>query len=252
MDPSDKNHIIDLINTGEPVAIWGSISGGIDPALTALSGIKSDGNGIIDTVYTATLKGRTGGIYQNIPNTFSIYQPASNITITGNPSVVYQVYDSPALVLDTSGGRQLMFWDPPELAQNIIGGPFRNWASMSADEILGSPYPWVLTSRTMNGMLADSFKPYCGYTDPLNPVSIHAWRLSDGTYRLLAADTEEGINHTADRMNRTVWCMPGDWMEGRIGFYSHDRSAQQYMVTDGRFHIILDHGEMKLFSIQVK
>jgi hypothetical protein len=252
MEQNAMNNLIDLVRTGEPVAIWGCTSGGIDPGLLAQSGIKTSGKGRTDTVYKATYPASNDEIYRDIPNEFSIYQPMSETRISGDASVIYQVNNSPTLILDESNGRNLMFWDPPELAHNMVGEQFWNWDPMSTDAILGSIYPWVLTARILNQMLMESGKPYLNNIDPMNPVSIHSWKLADGTYQLLASDTEEGINHSEERMAKVDWRLPGNWTENKTIFYSHDRSPQQYIVPKPKFPILLDHGEIKLYSIRVK
>ena len=82
MSDQGKKTVENLIRSGEPLAIWGSIAGGIDPELLEILGIHSSAKWNNDTAYIATLRHKTGGIYEDIPNTFPVYNLYNNKSLS--------------------------------------------------------------------------------------------------------------------------------------------------------------------------
>ncbi len=251
MAQKETETVKNMISFGEPVAIWGSIAGGIDPEILEILGVESNAKWIKDTAYIATLHHKTGGIYEGIPNTFPIYHLFNkNFTFDKNVEVIYQIHKSPGLMW--AKNRNVVLWNPPEHAQNLIKGGFYEYLGYSNDEILGSVYPWLLSAKTINEMMKKNGHPYAQNMNPLKPVSILSWTTNDGKYKLLAGELEEGLNHYADHNASVTWCIPKAWIKGKVSYFSPGGTNRGYFNTSGEYQINLDHSEVVFYNIIIK
>ncbi len=252
MAAEETKAVKSLINSGKPVAIWGSIAGGVDPDILESLGVHSTARWNNDTAYIATLNHKTGSIFEGIPNTFPVYNLYNDkkITVDGDVEVLYQIHKSPALMWMKD--RKVVLWNPAEHAQNLMKGSFYEYLGYSNDEILGSVNSWLLSAKTLNEMMKKNGKPYAKNIDPLKPVSILSWTTNDGKYKLLAGELEEGLNHKADHNASVTWCIPQDWIKGKVSFFSPEGTNRGYFNTTGEYKINLEHSEVKFFDIVIK
>ena len=248
MGEEETKIIVDLIESGKPVSILGSVAGGVDQDILKVTGVESGGEWIDDTAYIADLHGKTGGIYKDIPNTFPLYHPNGGwFSVDEEVDVTYEVFGVPGLMRNHSGNKNVLLWDAPEHS-HILG---MTWG-ISTDKILGSVYPWLLGARTMQQMLKESGSPHAVDMDPLKPVSTLFWQTKSGKYRLLAGEVEEGICHTADRTTSVEWHIPEAWIKDKVSYFSPANSLRGYFNTSGIYGITLDHGEVNLYDIEIK
>ena len=252
MAAEEKQAVINLINSGNPVAIWGSIAGGVDPDILEMLGIHATAKWNNDTACIATLNHKTGGIYEGVPNTFPVYNLFNNrkFEVDSNVEVLYQIHKSPALMWMKN--RKVVLWNPAEHAQNLIKGGFYEYLGYSNDEILGSVYPWLLSAKTLNLMMKESGHPYAKNILPLKPVSILSWTTMDGKDMLLAGELEEGLDHHADHHASITWCVPKEWIKNKVSFFSPGGTLRGYFNTNGEYQINLDHSEVSFYNIIIK
>ena len=164
--------------------------------------------------------------------------------------VLYQIHKSPSLMWTKN--RNVVLWNPPEHAQNLIKGGFYEYLGYANDEILGSVYPWLLSAKTINEMMKKSGHPYAKNIDPLKPISILSWTDKDGKYRLLTGELEEGLNHNADHNASVTWCIPKEWIKDKVSYFSPEGTQRGYFNTSGEYQINLDHSEVNFYNIQIK
>ncbi len=248
MSKKNTGIVLDVIDSGQPLVITGSIAGGIDAEILKNAGVHSYGKWAGEITYIGDLGGKTGGIYTDVPNTFPVYHFSnSDFSVDDDVDVLYQVFGSPALMYNNSNNKELLLWDVPEHS-NIID---LTW-SISTDKVMGSVYPWLLGARQMQQMLKKSESPYAVDMKPLKPISTLFWQTNDGTYKLLAGEVEEGICHTPDRTTSVEWNIPEAWIKDKVSFFSPGDSQRGYFNTTGKYKITLDQGEVNLYEIKLK
>lgn len=202
----EKEDVIGILRSEKPTAVFGSPVNGIDPDILNLFGISSIQENRDAIKYIGITSGQTDGIFNKIPNTFPIYQPYSSNKSLTDVEVVYSVDGSPCLTVNHEAGKQLIFWDPPELLVNL---PDMKNTGFPLDEILGSPIPFVLTARLFNKVMKENGTINADEIRQYYPVNYTCWKLKDGTYKVLAGNLEEGINHTADHSVKIVLDIKG-------------------------------------------
>jgi len=252
MGESEKKSVENLINSGNPVAIWGSIAGGVDTDILEMLGVHSIAEWNNDTACIATLNHKTGGIFEDIPNTFPVYNlfNTKKFTVDDNVEIMYQIHKTPALMW--AKNRKVILWNPAEHAQNLIKGGFYEYLGYANDEILGSVYPWYLNAKMIHAMMKESGHSSAKNLIPLKPVSILSWTSNDGKDMLLAGELEEGLDHHADHHASVTWCVPKEWMTNKVSFFSPEGTNRGYFNTKGEYDIHLDHSEVKFYDIIIK
>lgn len=245
---NEKDAIINLMNSGKPVAVFGSPVGGIDPEIADILGISSKSKDVKQIRYIGYLNYRTRGIFEELQNTFPIYQPFSMNIFGKETEVIYSVDGSPCLGFNSSGNKQILFWDPPELKVNVHDGYSKN--GTSTDELIGSPVPWVLTARVLNLMLKNSGMVYTEKINLNSPVYFSAWQKADGSYQVLAGDLEEGINHTGYQPQEIFFVFPDKWSQNKICSIAELWEKSRQVTGDHKISVMLDQGESRLFSIK--
>jgi hypothetical protein len=203
--PAETAYTAKLIRQGQPIAIFGSPAGGIDPELAQLGGLSaSDGPGEEQPkVRSATLASGAGTLARNIPEVFGTYHRRSDNTTSGGARMLYSVEGSPALALNTTAGKKVVMWDPPDLMpkENV---PLRdNWG--------GSGAAYALTAGALNYLLSTSGALHAKSIDLDQTMNITAWRLRDGTIRIMAANLEEGLRDDADMSRHATMVLPESW-----------------------------------------
>ncbi len=248
MDKNQTTLVRDMIRSGKPVVILGSIAGGVDTEILEDLGVHAKARWISDTAFIGDLGGKTGALYMDIPNTFPLYHPYDNdFSLDNGSEVIYQVLETPALIWNRKGGKNTLLWDAPEHSQ-ILG---ITWG-ISTDKIMGSVYPWLLGARAIQQLLKGSGHPYATGMDPLRPVAVLFWQTTDGNWKLLAGEVEEGICHTADRTTSVTWCVPKDWIKNKVSFFSPEGTLRGYFNTTGEYKITLDQSEVNIYDITIK
>ena len=212
--PSEKQVVLDLIQSGEPLAIWGSPAGGIDPEIAAEAGLGSDDAMPAGLQKDACLETVDRELGEGMPMDFKIYHLLSRNRATGDAEVLYSVSGSPALTLR----KNVLVWDPGEYNENV---GCHQQPVPPIPEIVGSPYAYALVARAMRRLLCSRGR-LAPFSEELRfPVTVGAWRHSDGSLRVLLCDTEEGFDHSAEISRRLAlhWPdrFPGSIFDARSG-----------------------------------
>ena len=223
LSPAEKKVVIDKIQAGEPVAIWGSTAGGIDPEIGALAGLISTGTTDVKVPWRTAKRG-SSALTEAIPAEFPIFQQCSQNQAAQNAEVLYTVKDSPALLLNRTGGKKVQVWDPCEFD-------------------LGNIYPYALVARGLTQILADAHSLSATCDSIIRPVTLHAWSLEDGSIEIMAADTEEGIDHSAETARGVTLTLPKSWS----ATFKELRRNDAIQAVDGKLRIELRKSEDRLF-----
>lgn len=200
---------------GKPLAIFGSLSGGIDPGIAKLAGVSGgSANPGRGREATAVLGADIGGLAAGIPGSFPLYQPALADEAAPGTESVYSVHGSPALTLRTQGPGKVIFWDPADLNYEA----FPDWLDEPMIARMGSVYPFVLAARTIAGLLKGTGSPYIEDIDATTPATVLAWRGSQGAFNVLSADLEEGLSDAARTPYVLRLQLPAAWSDGRLSW----------------------------------
>ncbi len=202
LSPKLANYLTQRIKKGEPLAIFASPAGGVDSAIARLAGIESQDQQVGSACLEAHRGQLPAPLGEGIPEQFALYHNWTRNTASSDATVFYTVKHSPALILNRSGGRNLLFWDPPESKEQ--------WNLCLRDE-LGSEYPYVLAARGIHRLLEGTGSPYLQHVPVDQPVAISAWKLNDGRYRILAANLEEGLSNSGDLRRQVTLSLPRTW-----------------------------------------
>lgn len=207
--PSEKQAVLDLMRSGEPLAIWGSPAGGIDPDIAAEAGLVSDDVAPGTLQKTARLETVGADLSEGMPMEFKIFHLLSRNRAVGGAEALYSVAGSPALTLRGN----VLVWDPGEYNENV---GCHEQPVLPITEIVGSPYPYALVARAMQRLLRSKNR-VVGISEDLRfPVTVGVWHLADGGIRILACDTEEGFDHSDETCRGLSLEWPANWpMEAR-------------------------------------
>ena len=239
LQPTEKKAVIDLIQSGQPIAIWGSPAGGIDPEISALAGLTPKTDKDVSSHnkvhrLNANLIASNSALSEGIPAKFHLFQQSSANQATQGTEVIYEVNGSPALLLNLTGGKHLQVWDPCDF------GP----GGVALDVSIGSIYPYTLTARSLMTLLDKTQHLTANCESVTRPVTLHAWQLNDGSIRILAADTEEGLDHSAEMARSVTLTLPPSWPLS----FTEIRKNSTVKAVDGKLRIELKKSEDRLFQ----
>jgi len=210
LKPQHTAYLAKLINSGQPIAIFGSPAGGVGPELARLGGLTSimgpDGNQAIPAqagIHMAKLTDATESLAQHVPASFRAYYRLEGNQAESGARSIYEVDGSPVLTLNTSDGRRVVMWDPADVM-------FKENASL-AEDWGGSGAAYALVAGALNSLLAGIGALHAEQIDLDQTLNVTAWRESDGGVRILAGNLEEGLRDDADMSRHTVLVLPHDW-----------------------------------------
>jgi hypothetical protein len=238
--PSEKQAVLDLIRRGEPLAIWGSPSGGIDPDIAAEAGLVSDDGSVGALQKVARLETADPEFGEAIPKEFKIFHLHSRNRAVGGAEVLYSVGGSPALTLRGN----VLVWDPGEYNENV---GCHQQPVPPISEIVGSPYSYALVARALRGLLRSKRCMVPGSEELHFPLTVGAWRLVDGSIRVLVGDTEEGFDHSG-KTDRSLFL---EWASNHAADLRDIRSGQSFRRGGSRFVVAIDSSTERdrLFSM---
>jgi hypothetical protein len=247
LNQTEKENLNKMLESGKPLMVIGSPAGGLDKDIASVIGVSSKDTAIISTNYIGTLNYQTEGIYTSLPNTFPIFQPFTKNKFSEGVKTIYSVSNSPCLGYNQLKGKQLIFWDAPEISNNLSEESVSYKGSL--DQILGSPVPYVLTARLINEVMKNSGFAHVDEIEQNHPVNLEMWQLNDGSYKIMAGNMEEGINHTADQTVNTVVNLPAKLGKGQSIQVQEQWNRTKSITANQKLRIHLDQGQTKLFFI---
>jgi hypothetical protein len=242
LQSEERNQLLQMIRDGQPVAIFGSPAGGLDPEIASEIGIETNTEAIDTTVEykTAKLGELRNELTEQIPDSFSVTHLFSENRAKNGVQVIYKIKDSPVLLVNSQGKKKLIFWDPPEV-DDRWGREGRPLA-----EVIGSPFPWVMVARALNGFLKEAGGPYVENIDVGQAVSACYWRLADGSRRVLVGNLEEGLRFDADFLRHVRVKLPASWKPVSAFDAWHDKTESD-LRND--WQIELGQAECKLYKV---
>jgi hypothetical protein len=247
MKKSEKENIIKVLESGKPSAIFASLAGGLDKDISEMIGVNTKDTIINTTKFIGTLNYNTGGIFSLLPNTFPVFQPYTKNNFTQGMKIIYSVANSPTLGFNQMNRKQILFWDAPEFSKNLPSD-FGDYGE-SLDQILGSPTPYVITARLFNEIMKNNGLIYIDEIMQDQPVNLSAWQLQDGSYKIMAGNLEEGINHSADHSTHTVLNLPPQLTEERLSGIQEKWNGTKIITGNHKLNIDLEQGQTKLFIL---
>jgi hypothetical protein len=208
--PEHAAYIAKLITGGQPIAIFGCPAGGVDPELARLGGLtpitSPAGNHVISVnaeIHLAKLSDAARMLARHVPETFPIYYRLQRNAAAAGARVIYEVEGNPVLTLNTSEGKQVIMWDPPDVM-------FKNNASL-AEDWGGSGGPYALLAGALNSLLSRDDGLRAQQIDLDQTLNVTSWRGTDGAVRILAGNLEEGLRDDADMTRHTILVLPKPW-----------------------------------------
>ncbi len=204
--PQHLQMLQQLIAKGQPVALLGSFSEGIDPSLLHLAGLQSASNSIEGAVRTCSATNQLRDFVSNVPLDFSTFCRAAKVSAGPEAKVIYTEEGSPALTLDETAGRRIAAWDAPNL-RSIQEIPLSQiWGNTGA--------PYALAAGAFNKMLEVHSDLHVDKIDLNQTMNIAAWRTDNGKLRILAGNLEEGLRDDADMTRHATLVLPKSWQIG--------------------------------------
>lgn len=192
-----------LARSGQPIAFLGSAAGGIDPSLAGLVGLNGAFDAAPVRVVPCRADNRAPALVKGADTSFDSFCYPQRITATNSARVIYEAGGVPQLTLDSAGGRQVAFWNPPDL-RSVEGEPLsRIWRNTGA--------PYALSAGVFTDMLKSRGAVRAAQIDQRQTVSLAVWRTASGGVRILTANLEEGLRDDADLSRHTVIDIPASW-----------------------------------------
>lgn len=194
-----------LIRKGQPVALVGSFSGGIDPSLMSLAHL-SPGSGPGDQGEHPQLCKAANldpGLVKNAPPQFNTYCYPEKATARPGARVLYTQEGAPALALEINAGQRLLLWDPPDL-RPIEGIPLKEiWGNTGA--------PYALAAGALTDLLKQKGSLRADQIDLRQTMNVAAWTTRNGEHHILASNLEEGLRDDADHTRHARLVLPESW-----------------------------------------
>ncbi len=244
--PQHTTYIAQLIKRGHPVAIFGSPAGGIDPVLEKLGGLSSsEASEVQPKVCRATLGNGSPALAENVSESFPTYYRLTSNTASKEARVVYSVEGSPVLTLNTTAGKRVIMWDPPDITGR--GDPTGRGGGSLRDIWGGSAGSYALTAGALNALLATPNVLHAKRIDMNQTMSVCAWATADGGIRLLAANLEEGLRDDADATRHATLILPENWKAAKL---RDAWSDQTLVVKDNSITVNLDQAQSMLFEFR--
>jgi hypothetical protein len=220
---SETGSISGLARSGQPIAFIGSVAGGLDPSLAALAGLKGTFEARDVRVASCRAANRWPALVMGADTSFDSFCYPQQITATAGARVVYEAGGVPELTLDTSGGRRVAFWNPPDLRSDDGKSLSQIWGNAGA--------PYALSAGVLTEMLKLRGAVRAAEIDQRQTVSLAAWRTASGDVRILAANLEEGLRDDGDLSRHTVVDIPAGWGVDRWKDLWSDRTESGTALT---------------------
>jgi len=237
-----KDVIVQLIESGKPIAIFGSPVGGISPELERLVGLIGVKNvDQLEHIHAAKLGATAQDYASNLPASFPTLTRLSLNRSAAEAHALYSVDGSPALTLDTREGKRVLTWDPP----TFVGDS--DSRRPLVDFWGGSAAPYALTAGALNTLLSSEKVLHVEKIDMNQTMSICAWRAADGSVRLLVANLEEGLRNLSDASCHATLVLPENW---RATALKDLWSGDKLKVNIKTVALNLDQAQSKLFMVE--
>jgi len=196
--------VLGVVKSGQRVAIFGSLDGGVDPQIAKAAGLVSAlAADATEKQYAANASPGAEEFAGHIPATFQTRTRRGENRQEPGARAIYSVEGSPALTINTSNHRRVVAWDPPIFAVKATKPLLEIWG--------GSAAPYSLAAGALNGLTSDGAFLHAAQIDLNQTMNVSAWRTADGEVHLLAAELEEGLRDDADHSRHVRMVLPASW-----------------------------------------
>jgi len=247
LSPENLERLSSIIQSGKPILLLGNPRDGMDPEIAKLVGIFTAAAPSRLDVMSGETAVSLKEITEGIPATFPLRQLWHESSHSSGLLSIYSADQSPLLAINREGGKRLAFWDAPDFPW---GPPWTQPSKCIGDD-LRSPYPYVLTARVMNQLLAETDAISANEIDPEQTVCVMAWELKNGKQRILVANTEEGWRHDADHSRYTTLLLPRRLFSdsSKMSYFNLWDSKVTGLIADQALPIHLGQAESQLFEL---
>jgi hypothetical protein len=202
LSPVELASMQQLGKHGQSVAFFGS-SEDIDESLQRMAGLRLSASTSQGQLRLCAGNNEALELVKNAPITFNTYCHSEAGPTAAEARVIYSTAGSPRLTLDTNAGKRIAVWSPPDL---------RPIESIPLSKIWGnSGAPYALAAGALTELLKQQDGLRAQQIDLEQTMNITAWRLSDGTSRILAGNLEEGLRDDADLSRHATLVIPKLW-----------------------------------------
>jgi hypothetical protein len=225
-----------LSEHGQPVALFGS-SEGIDETLQRMAGLHSSTATSQGQLRLCAANNEAPELVKNAPIAFNTYCHSETGLKAAEARVIYTAEGSPRLVLDTNADKRIAVWSPPDL---------RSIESIPLSQIWGnSGAPYALAAGELTELLKQQDSLRAQQIDLGQTMNIAAWRVKDGTFRILAGNLEEGLRDDADLSRHTTLVMPKSWQSAG---WKDAWTGQRFSTKGNLLHIDLNQANSVLIE----
>jgi hypothetical protein len=208
--PGETDAAVRLAKSGQPMAFLGSPAGGIDPVIAKLAGLTTaDAQHDPPQVLQATASATSASLVSDLPSQFPVQQGLTRNRLAPGAEPLYSAANSPLLVLNTTAGRRLLAWDPPEFT-DLCCKPLKEiWG--------GSAAPYALAAAALNSLVSALAPPHgdtqlhAAQIQIDQTFTVGAWKTSGGSLHILAGNLEEGLREDADMSRSATIVLPRSW-----------------------------------------
>ena len=232
-----------LIEKGQPIALFGNVACGIDPELAHLAGLSGDCANETHAIVLRRAEATSfiHPIAENLPQSFNVMSRGLANRLSGEAHVLYFVEGNPVLVVNRTQGRKLVIWDPPDL-ERVKDHP----TEVPLSQIWGnSGAPYALAAAAVTTLLAREKKLCAAEIDLRQTMSIAAWKTKSGSVYIMAGNLEEGLRDDADLSRHTALVLPASWKQTK---WKDAWTGQPFAVCDGRLIIDLPQASSVLLE----
>lgn len=202
LSPHHLASLENLIQGGQPVAIFAS-SEGVDPTLLRLGGFRAGVTPAQGQLQLCPARTLAPTLVRNAVLAFDTYCRPDGGSTLAESQIIYTAQDSPRLILNTSGKKRFVLWNPPDL---------RSDGDLPLSQIWGNTgTPYALAAGALNQLLKRQDSLHVDAIDLQQTMSIAAWRKRDGAFMILAGNLEEGLRDDADFSRHAKLALPHTW-----------------------------------------
>jgi hypothetical protein len=231
------SRIAHLIKSGQPVALVGNFTGGIDDSLLKLAGLHGSATSVEKPIQQCKAATQASELVMNIPPTFNTYCRPESGSTAADAMVIYSEEGSPALTLSAAAGRQAVAWDAPDL---------RSLQAIPLSQIWGNTgAPYALAAGALNELLRRNACLHASQIDLNETMSIAAWRTKSGVTRILAGNLEEGLRDDADLSRHATLAIPKLW---QMETWKNAWTGDKFTSAGGRLLIDLPQASSALLE----
>ena len=239
LSPENLNVVQEFIRKGQPVALVGSFSDGIDEALLQSAGLHNIAASPEGRVSLCSAKNLAPDLVKNVPLNFNTYCNQAKDSASTSAGTIYVEEGTPTLTLSASDGKKIAAWDAPSL-RSLEGIPLSKiWGNAGA--------PYALAAGVFNEIQRMNSNLHVDTIDLKQTMSIAAWRTRDGNVRILAGNLEEGLRDDAEMARNNSLVIPKS-LRTNTNVWSDHWTGRVFRMKDGSLSITLPQASSVLLE----